>query len=455
MNGRISRRELVRIMAAAGFGSAFARRAVADQAEGGVPAAAVPERKLIPNEGRLRYPAVLEGGRVLQPAQPVPVMHETEVLVVGGGAAGFAAAVAAARAGAKTALVERYGYLGGLWTGGLVLLVDATHAREGGQAVKVLRGIGDELLERHTKIDGAIVNQGPRSPTTDPEATKFLMDEMIREAGVRMFFHCWAADAVMDGPAIRGVVFESKAGRQAILAKVVVDASGDGDVFAAAGAAHEQRLHAIGLVHRLGNVDRADMEKLKAAGFKSLGSVEPLSSVKWVNLRGPSANALDVGELSRLEVEHRRAIWNRVQKLRQTPGAENVFLLQTAPQLGVRTTRLLAGVQRLTFEDAKAGRQFDDTVGVGGVPNASRVGWRVPYGALVPKSLDGLLAAGRCICVDEKLIEDMRLIAPCLMTGHAAGAAAAVAVKTGRLPRAVDVREVQKVLAGQGAFLGA
>ena len=90
---------------------------------------------------------------------------------------------------------------------------------------------------------------------------------------------------------MRGVVFESKAGRQAILAKVVVDATGDGDVFAAAGAEHEQRLHAIGLVHRLGNADRADLAKLKAAGFKILGAIEPLPSVQWVNLRGPSTDA--------------------------------------------------------------------------------------------------------------------------------------------------------------------
>jgi len=184
-------------------------------------------------------------------------MHETDVLVVGGGPAGFAAA----RAGAKTALVERYGYLGGLWTGGLVLLVYPTHATENGVLTKVVRGVGDELLGRIAQHPEAATNHaaGKSDPTTDPEITKLVMDEMVQEAGVKMFFHCWVADVVMDGNAVRGVVLESKAGRQAILAKVVVDASGDGDVFAAAGAEHEQRLHAVGLVHRLGNVDRADL----------------------------------------------------------------------------------------------------------------------------------------------------------------------------------------------------
>jgi succinate dehydrogenase/fumarate reductase flavoprotein subunit len=338
----------------------------------------------------------------------------------------------------------------------LVLLVISTHARENGQLVKVLRGIGDELLERLARISQGVVNQAPGkfNPTSDPEATKFMMDEMVSAAGVKVFFHCWVVDVVMDGGAIRGVVFESKSGRQAILAKVVVDATGDGDIFAAAGAEHEQRLHAIGLVHRLGNVDRADQDKLKAAGIKSLGSVEPLRSVRWVNLRGPSTDALDVDELTRLELEHRRSIWKRVEQLRQTAGGEPLFLLQAAPQLGVRISRLLAGAKQLTYAEAMAGTKFPDTIGVGGAQNAQHRGWPIPYGALVPKRLDNLLAAGRCICVDEKLIEDMRLIAPCLVTGHAAGAAAALAVQTNRPPREVDLARLQRLLVSQGAYLG-
>jgi hypothetical protein len=385
-------------------------------------------------------------------------MHETDVLVIGGGPAGFAAAVAAARAGAKTTLVERYGYLGGLWTGGLVLLVYPTHATENGVLTKVVRGVGDDLLARVAKYQHGATNYaaGKRDPTTDPEITKLVMDEMVTEAGVKMLFHCWVADVVMDGSSVRGVILESKAGRQAVLAKVVVDASGDGDVFAAAGAEYEQRLHAIGLVHRLGNADRADLAQLKAAGFKSLGSVEPLPSVKWVNLRGPSTDGLDVGELSRLEIEHRRAIWKRVQTLQQTPGGENVFWLQTAPQLGVRITRLLAATKQLTNAEARAYTKFPDTVAVGGTYSGGgkNPGWPIPYGALVPKKIDNLLAAGRCICVDTKLVEDMRLIATCLITGHAAGAGAALAVQSKCRPRDVDTRQLQELLKRQGAYLG-
>jgi ribulose 1,5-bisphosphate synthetase/thiazole synthase len=453
----MTRRELLRTLSAAGLGSAFATRAIADAA-GDTPGASGKIKELTPMTptARALYPARLVNGKVIQPERPLPIFAETDVLVVGGGPAGFAAAVSAARAGAKTMLMERYGYFGGLWAGGIVLYVENTHIQENGEKIKVLRGIGDELLERLTKIEGAIINQAPgkHNPTTDPEATKFMMDEMVAGAGVNVVLHSWATDVVMEGNAVRGVVFESKSGRQAILAKVVVDATGDGDVFAAGGAAFEQRLHAIGMVHRLGNVDRADMTQLKAAGFKSLGSAEPLSSVRWVNLRGPSTDGLDVKELSRLELEHRRAIWKRVQTLRNTPGGDKLFLLQTAPQLGVRTTRLLAGVAQLTAADAKAGKKFTDVVGVGGSQGANQGGWPIPYGALVPQKLDGLIAAGRCISCDDKWIEDMRLIAACLITGHAAGAAAAVSVQSQCQPRAVEVAKVQDLLRKQGAYLG-
>lgn len=457
MNALISRRAMLRALSAAGLGSAFATRTIADVGDAAPRVAGkVPELKLVPVAEHTRYPARLVGGQVIQPESPLPVLHETDVLVVGGGPAGFAAAVAAARAGARTTLAERYGYLGGLWTGGMVLLVISTHARENGELVKVMRGIGDELLERLTKIDGAVINQAPgkHNPTSDPEATKFMMDEMVAEAGVKVFLHSWAADVVMEGDVVRGAVFESKSGRQAILAKVVIDATGDGDIFAAAGAEYEQRLHAIGLVHRLGNVDRADMEKLKAAGFRSLGSAEPLQSVKWVNLRGPSTDALDVNELTRLEMEHRRNIWKRVQQLRNAPGGEKLFLLQTAPQLGVRISRLLAGTKQLTYAESRAATKFPDTIAVGGAQNAQHAGWPIPYGVMVPKKLDGLLTAGRSVCTEEKLIEDMRLIASCLTTGHAAGAAAALAVKDNCRPRDVDIGKLQALLKSQGAYLG-
>ncbi|MFA5263703.1 MAG: FAD-dependent oxidoreductase [Opitutaceae bacterium] len=452
----MSRRELLRLLSAAGLGTAFASWVVADERGSAPQNTLTPELKLVSASGKSLSPAILSNGKIIQPERTLEMANETDVLVVGGGPAGFAAAVAAARTGAKTTLVERYGYFGGLWTGGLVLMVISSHAKENGQLVQVVRGVGGELLDRLAKIDGGLIDYDPgkHNPTSDPEATKFMMDEMICEAGVKVFFHCWVADVVMDGGALRGVVFESKAGRQAILAKVVIDATGDGDVFALAGAEHEKRLHSIGLVHRIGNVDRADLGKLKAAGVNWLGSAEPLPSVNWFNMRGSVADCLDVADLSRLEMEHRKTIWNSVQKLRHTPGGEELFLLQTAPQLGVRTSRLLAGTHQLTYAEAREGKKFPDTIAVGGAQNAQHRGWPIPYGIMVPKKLDNLLATGRCVSNDAKLIDDMRLIASCLTTGHAAGTAAALAVQSGCRPRDVDIDKLQKLLLSQGAYLG-
>ncbi len=144
------------------------------------------------------------------------------------------AAIAAKRAGVNVTLVERYGHLGGLWTGGLVLLV-LGHIVQGGK--QVCQGIGEEIMRRLDKLDGAIIDRRPGvNPTVDAEAVKYVMVEMIEEAGVKVFLHCWGVDAIVNDNAVQGVVFESKSGRQAILAKVVVDATGDGDVFASAGA---------------------------------------------------------------------------------------------------------------------------------------------------------------------------------------------------------------------------
>jgi hypothetical protein len=458
MRMTLTRRQLFRILTAAGLGAPFATRTLADEADQALSRTAAPENVIVPVSLRDRYPARLVEGKVIQPERPIPVIHQTDVLVVGGGPAGFTAAVAAARTGVKTALVERYGYLGGLWTGGLVLLVYPTHATENGTLTKVVRGVGDELLGRIARYPDAATNYtaGKPDPTTDPEITKLVMDEMVQESSVKMFFHSWVADVVMEGNAVRGVVVESKAGRQSILARVIVDASGDGDVFAAGGAEHEQRLHAIGLVHRLGNVDRTDLARLQETGFKNLGAIEPLPSVRWVNLRGPSTDGLDIAELSRLEVEHRRSIWKRLEKVRQTPGVDKLFLLQTAPQIGVRITRLLASTRKLTHTEARSGKKSPDTIAVGGTYGSGRhqPGFSIPYGALIPKKLDNLIAAGRCIDVDTPMVEDMRLIATCLLTGHAAGAAAALAAQTKCRPRDVDVTQLRQLLLNQGAYLG-
>ena len=397
--------------------------------------------------------ARLADGKVVQPQRELAVLRKTDVLVVGGGPAGVAAAIAARRAGADVTLVERYGHFGGLWTGGLVLLVIGHNVKGGKQVAK---GIGEEMMQRLGKLDRGIINHRPgANPTVDAEALKYMMVEMIREAGVHVYLHCWGVDAVMDGAACQGAVFESKSGRQAILAKAVVDASGDGDVYAAAGAEHDRHKFRTGLVCRIGNLDKVDRVKARNAKKPGgLGGRTPIRGVNWVNMQGPVIDGLDVADLTRLEMDHRRHIWRNVEKIRKTPGYEQVYLLETAPQLGVRITRLLAGTKRLTMADAKAGREFPDVVAIGGAWAGNHAEWQIPYGALLPKRVDNVLAAGRCISGEIKMADRLRVIPICFITGQAAGVAAAVAVNDACRPRDVDVAKVQKVLKQQGAYLG-
>jgi hypothetical protein len=326
----------------------------------------------------------------------------------------------------------------------------------GKDKAQVTRGIGEEMLQRLDKMDLAIINRKPGVlPTVDAEALKYVMVEMVREAGIVVFLHCWGVDAVMEGNTVRGAVFESKSGRQAILADVVVDATGDGDVFAAAGAEYEHRKYHIGLVCRLGNVDTVDPALRKQdKKRRNLGSSTPMPGINWVNMQGPDADALDVAELTKLEMDHRRQIWKTVRELRKTPGYEKVYLVDIAPQLGVRISRLLAGTGKLTLEGAKAQKTYPDVIGYGGICYDLKSEWQIPYGALVPVKVENILAAGRCISTDPKMVEPMRVIAPCFVTGHAAGAAAALAVKGKCRPRDVEIGKLQKLLKEQGAYLG-
>jgi hypothetical protein len=403
------------------------------------------------------------GAKVLEPAREIPVVAQADVVVVGGGPAGVAAAVAAARAGASVILVERYNHLGGLWTGGLVLPLLATHGTgRDGKRRQVIAGLGGEMAQRLFAMKMAIHEI---DPVVDPEAAKYVLEAMVKEAGVRVLYHCWAAGVVAKDGVLQAVLVESKSGRVALVPKIVIDCTGDGDVLAWAGEAFETMRYHIGLVHRLGNVDRIDKSK---PGYKKMnvGSPTPLKSVNWVNMHGEKdQDGLDLFNLSRLQQLYRLDIWKYVEKIRATPGHEEVFLLETAPQLGVRASRILDGRYRLTFEDSMTHKAFDDAIGISGawtsvghgeakVGPGERPMWQIPYRSLVPKKTKNLLVAGRCFCYEKTLVEDARVIGACLVTGHGAGAAAAVAVKAGAAVQDADIAAIRKTLVEQKAYLG-
>jgi hypothetical protein len=438
---------------------------------------------------------------VREPARETPVYAETRVLVVGGGPAGFAAALAARRAGApEVLLVERYNHLGGLSTGGLVIWIDRMTDWSGRL---VIAGIGDELLQRlpedavagaprplwgstepepvayWRERQGAFRDTVTRSPMIDPERLKYLSQEMLVEAGVKFLLHSWVAEPLVEGRRVRGVAFESKEGRRAILADVVIDATGDLDLCARAGLAFEAdaKTGGGGIAHCLNTgwlwagVDfarwlafkRDDPQahrQLMAEAGEELGFVErPV--VSWRNemalFLGPRLtgySGVDVSDLTRVEVESRRRMVAHLDHFRRhAPGFEHAWLLLSAPQIGVRHTRRLVGRHKLTIDDWRAGTVFEDEVGVSPSPSQKFANVSVPYRALVARELDNLLAPGRHMSCDPQTQAFMREIPQCWLTGQAAGVAAALAVSEGVPVADVEVEALQAELVRQGAYL--
>ncbi len=434
----------------------------------------------------------------VEPSRAVPVLAETQVLVVGGGPAGCAAAAAAARAGADVVLLERYGYLGGLSTGGLVIWIDRMTDWHGRQ---VIAGFARDILER-LPADG-VAGARPQdwgstdpslnafwrqrlgsfrdvvtwSPVIDPEWLKLESLRMVLDLGVRPVFHAWFSTPIVEDHAIKGVVFESKEGRQAIYADVVVDATGDGDVFARAGAAFASDVdeksmhHSVNVAWLWGGVDMhrwlafrgeqpTEFAAIMDRGRQALGEVER-PYVSWRNdvalFLGPRLtgySAISVEDLSAVEIESRRWMVELLRFYRQhMPGFADAWLLQTAPQIGVRHSRRLTGVRPVLRTDWQAGVRYADEVGVSPSLSPAFPSVSVPYGSLVPVELDGLLAPGRHMASDASSHTFLREIPQCWLTGQAAGAGAALAATSGVAARDVDVPRLQAELLRQGAYL--
>lgn len=415
----------------------------------------------------------LSANFVTEPQREIPVFANTDVLVIGGGPSGTAAAISASKAGAEVWLIERYNHLGGLWTGGMVLPLYSTHgANKNQKKIQVMHGVGDEIWQRLKSVNGVIYEI---DPVIDPEAGKYILERMVVESGVKILYHTVATNVIMEGNTIKGVFIENKSGRSVILAKVVIDCSGDGDIFHLAGENYDVIKGNIGLVHRLGNIDKINANK---PGFEkyakligkdemiSIGRETPVPGVNWNNMYGvDNQDGIDALNLSNLQIEFRRKIWNNLEKIKKTPGYEEVFLLDTASQLGVRVSRIVDAEYKLTLEDTMNFKQFKDCIGISGawttilykgqkVSKNERPFWQIPLRSLVPKKIDGLLIAGRCFCYDRDLLEDARIIATCIITGQGAGVAAGVAVKENQRVREINLEKLRKELINQKVYLG-
>ncbi|HKA56291.1 MAG TPA: FAD-dependent oxidoreductase [Candidatus Binatia bacterium] len=407
-----------------------------------------------------------------------PVKAETEVLVIGGGSAGVSAAVAAARNGADVILVERLGYLGGLATGGLIILLLTLDDGRGRQVVgglcqevtdrlakrgaayfppKAEWGSEAEALVRREQSWGLVWGHGPHrvrySVAYDPEEFKFALSQMTEDAKVRLLLHAYACDAVVEDGRVAGVTFHGKSGRFAILAKVVIDASGDGDIFTSAGAAYEKEEVLPWLWFCMGGVEDSETA-IRTGGwfFHTIGEGKVLLPWGAAERVTRKIDATLPEDLTYAELECRKRVMEEVDRLRrEIPGFAKAHLCHIADQLGITESRRLVGEYVLGRDDID--RPCDDVIAVTGHWTKYEALYYIPYRSLLTKEFSNLLVAGRCISVDHRVHHATKEIPPCMATGEAAGTAAALAVRAEIEPKSVDVQLLQRQLEGRGAIL--
>jgi len=402
-----------------------------------------------------------------------PIVARYQVVVGGGGPSGVIAALAAARSGASTLLIERYGFLGGNGTAGLMTCYNGFRNQRPPEELQTVKGIPAEYIAEIVRLGGVAdadsypkpfhdVTKGeiPYCVGYDPEAAKVAALNMIKKEGVTLRLHSWIVGPMLDGARVTGVIVESKSGRQAIAADIVIDATGDGDIAARAGAPFmapvkygEGDRMAMTLMYRLGGVP-SDV-KGPYGGIRIGDRV-----VRW----GPGFNGdgLDVEDLTEAEIETRLGLWDQVQKLRKKPRTESLYLMQSATNVGVRETRRILGEYIVTEQDAIKGTRFPDVIAISSNPMPSYHGKRfffdhpgfdIPYRSLVPKKVEGLVLTGRCISCEQGPFQSARSMAPAMAIGHASGCAAGMAAKDNVPLRQLDVTALQKLLLSQNAAL--
>lgn len=468
-----------------------------------------------------------------------------QVVVVGGGTAGTLAAIASARNGADTLLLERYGFLGGTMTAGYMNSAGGFHTLDG---EIVIRGLAEELADEVTKRNGGVgiqmrsqlvFHRGPAKAETgysqfwyDPEVMKKVLQDLTVDSQVKLLLHTVAVDSVVEDGQVRGVIVENKSGREKILGKVVIDATGDGDVAVWSGArwakggvaeyflkllgeehpSEERRsaLVPVSLIFTVANIDENSLrqyvkenqtrfrsqwdarrfgialkevgdwaEAMKKGDLPPQLDPEHCSFIIWPTQRGVATfnatrvmgvDGTDADELTKAEITARDQAWKLLEYCKKRiPGFEDAFMMVTATQVEPRETRRILGDYVVTEEDILNGRKFDDVVAKGAtnldihspLPEGGEEHidviqggtYDIPYRALLPKDLEGIIVVGRCMSGTALALTSMRYETVCFSTGQAAGTAAALAAKTGSRLRDLDIKLLQETLTKQGQVL--
>lgn len=436
-----------------------------------------------------------------EPARDTPVFGAFDVVVIGAGPAGLAAAVSAARHGASTLLVERYGFGGGMGTAGGVTNFAGLYGRRDGEMQQLVHGVVDDLLNRMDALGGLNLPQDGmqgriRVRSYDVSAYKCAADALLVDAGVQILFHAWAAGVVMDGDRITALLMETKSGRQAVRANVFIDCSGDADVAAFAGVPFELGDGAgSGLfpstMFRVGHVD-ADAALAAVGDFKAINGLMAAAAGRYRfpregailrpqknpqqwranvtqirNARGQAMDATDARQLSEGELEGRRQIAEYFRFLRaEVPGFAQAEIIEIAPQVGIRESRRVRGHYRLRGDDILQSARFDDSIGINAWPMelhvAGGIEWRfpadpargfngLPWRMLTNPQVANLLVAGRCASMTHEGQSAARASGACFAMGQAAGTAAAMAGGEGLAT--IDVNALRQRLESDGAML--
>jgi len=458
-----------------------------------------------------------------EPSKKVPVLLETDVLVLGGGPAGLSAALAAAREGIDTILVERYGCFGGVITQSMIgtiswyryaNTVDAggigsefeIRAKKMNGSINIFGNIRNKEMRASLEQEGLIVNGEPTYEVLDTEVFKHLADELVQEAGITPLLHCTAVDVIMEGNTIRGVITESKSGRQAILAKRIIDATGDADIAYFSGAPFRKnpKNELMEVTVNFGasgiNIGKFLMYVYlnpssigdwgetsgKEENFFTTYLVEPFIKAKEageipedVNIESYWTNYTDAGEitsfngihmsgldptdvwdLTKAEIEGRKRVLWAIEALKKyTPGFKKAKLRTIGASVGTRESRKIIGEYEITEHDVRNQGRFEDSIGIcpefidgygiAIMPTTGRY-FQVPYGIIVPQKIDNLLVVGRCVAGDKISHAATRQMCCCMVTGQGAGVAAAVSIKDNVFCRQVNIKEVQEILKNQG-----